>query len=240
MCRGTCAMLCGLCVALFVDTRYKEQMFACLQTCNKTQVYILLYFLVLFHYQTTKFEWVKIVWDLLRWHWTSHLAQPHRMEQGIWYPLPQCLDLFMLLEHAWQMMNIISVHHQCINWSGFEWFVFSGARDDWIIRTRCWWWFGASPPPQLQPPAACNTCRTAVVELFGNNDLNLVGAMQEALLATTHWIFDDDSDYLKCIGKPPLQGSLHQDLFAMHKASEAEKAQRVPGRGSPKQVDLAH
>eukprot|EP00434_Breviolum_minutum_P016904 symbB.v1.2.014915.t1/scaffold1100.1/size328752/5 len=48
--------------------------------------------------------------------------------------------------------------------------------------------------------------------------------MQEALLATTHWIFDDDSDYLKCSGKPPLQGSLHQDLFAMHKASEAEKA----------------
>lgn len=64
--------------------------------------------------------------------------------------------------------------------------------------------------------------------------------MREALLATTHWIFDDDSDYLKCSGKPPLQGSLHQDLFAMHKASEAEKAQRVPGRGSPKQVDLAH
>ena len=106
--------------------------FACLQTCNKTQVYTtcinlqLLYALVLIHYQTTKFEWVKIVWDVLRWHWTSHLTRPHRREQRIWYPLPQCLDLFMLLEHAWQMINIISIHHQSIDWIWFWMVCFFG------------------------------------------------------------------------------------------------------------------
>ena len=137
------------------------------QKCNKTRIYTTCNCClprVIALSNNTKFEWVKIVWDALRWHWTSHLAQPHRMEQRIWYHLGQCLDLFMLLEHAWQMINIsINASIDLVSHGLF----FRACETIIYIRSRCWWWFGASPPVQLQPPAACNTCRTAVVELLG-------------------------------------------------------------------------